>query len=132
MSGSVKSTRISAAIGWAICFLAPGLAASQPVEIATQVAFTDGPTVDRQANLYFTDIINQRIMKLSAEGERPGVAVHGTPRVPRTDLAPGAVEVLADSYDGKPLIGQAASASARDLSPARELFRRTVSAQSYM
>jgi gluconolactonase len=128
--------RIAAAIVLAVCVLAPGPSASQPPEIATQVAFTEGPAVDRQGNLYFTDIINQRIMKLSAEGvlstyrensnaangmlidpqgrlvvcegapfERPGVAVHGTPRVTRTDLATGAIEVLADSYEGKPLIG---------------------------
>jgi gluconolactonase len=130
------SMRIFAVIVSAICVLAPSVAASQPPEIATQVAFTEGPAVDRQGNLYFTDIINQRIMKLSAEGElstyrensnaangmlidpqgrlvvcegapfdRPGVAVRGTPRVTRTDLATGATEVLADSYDGKPLIG---------------------------
>ena len=31
--------------------------------------------------------------------------VRGTPRVTRTDLKTGAVEVLADSYEGKPLVG---------------------------
>jgi gluconolactonase len=136
MSRRIGSVRISVAIACALGALAPGLAASQTLEIATQVAFTEGPAVDRQGNLYFTDIINQRIMKLSAEGvlstyrensnaangmlidplgrlvvcegapfERPGVAVHGIPRVTRTDLATGATEVLADSYEGKPLIG---------------------------
>jgi len=110
-------------------------AVGQPT-VATMVAFTEGPTVDRDGNVYFTDIINQRIMKLGAGGvlstyreqsnaangllidpqgrliacegatfERPGVRVTGTPRVTRTDLKTGAVEVLADRYDGKPLIG---------------------------
>ena len=110
-------------------------AAQQP-EVATTVAFTEGPTVDRDGNVYFTDIINQRIMKLGADGvlstyreksnaangllidpqgrliacegaafERPGVKVTGTPRVTRTDLKTGQVEVLADSYEGKPLVG---------------------------
>jgi gluconolactonase len=37
--------------------------------------------------------------------ERPGVKLKGTPRVTRTDLKTGAIEVLADSYDGKPLVG---------------------------
>ena len=37
--------------------------------------------------------------------ERPGVKVRGTPRVTRTDLKTGQVEVLADSYEGKPLVG---------------------------
>ena len=47
--------------------IAPPLASQQP-EIATTVAFTEGPTVDRDGNVYFTDIINQRIMKLGADG----------------------------------------------------------------
>jgi gluconolactonase len=109
---------------------------AQLPEVATTVAFTEGPTVDREGNVYFTDIINQRIHKLSAAGvlstyrensnaangllidpqgrliacegaafERPGVKVKGTPKVTRTDLATGQVEVLADSFEGKPLIG---------------------------
>ena len=114
----------------------PCVAAAQQPEIATMVAFTEGPAVDRDGTVYFTDIINQRIMKLSADGvlstyrensnaangllidpqgrliacegatfERPGVKVAGRPRVTRTDLRTGKVEVLADSYDGKPLVG---------------------------
>jgi gluconolactonase len=43
-------------------------AAAQQVEIATTVAFTEGPAVDRDGNVYFTDIINQRIMKLGKDG----------------------------------------------------------------
>jgi gluconolactonase len=109
---------------------------SQQVEVATTVAFTEGPTVDRDGNVYFTDIINQRIMKLGADGvlstyregsnvangllidpqgrliacegaafERPGVKLKGTPRVTRTDLKTGRIEVLADSYQGQPLVG---------------------------
>jgi gluconolactonase len=119
-----------------ICLTLPNAAAGQQPEIATTVAFTEGPTVDRDGNVYFTDIINQRILKLSADGvlstfrensnaangllidpqgrliacegaafERPGVKVKGTPRVTRTDLRTGTVEVLAESYEGKPLIG---------------------------
>jgi gluconolactonase len=116
-----------------ICLLTPSLAAAQAPEIATTVAFTEGPTVDRDGNVYFTEIINQRIMKLGADGmlsvyreksnvangllldpqgrliacegglfERPGVKVKGTPRVTRTDLKTGKVEVLAANYQGKP------------------------------
>jgi gluconolactonase len=48
---------------------APAATAASPlVEIATTVAFTEGPAVDRAGNVYFTDIINQRIMKLGADG----------------------------------------------------------------
>jgi gluconolactonase len=109
---------------------------AQTVEIATQVAFTEGPAVDKEGNVYFTDIINQRIMKLNAKGElstyksnsnaangmlidpqgrlvicegapfeRPGVKVQGKPQLTRTDLKTGKMEVLADSYQGKPLVG---------------------------
>lgn len=119
-----------------VCLITARPAAGQQPEVATTVAFTEGPTVDREGNVYFTDIITQRIMKLSADGvlstyrensnvangllidpqgrliacegaafERPGVKLRGTPRVTRTDLKTGAIEVLADSYDGKPLVG---------------------------
>jgi gluconolactonase len=114
----------------------PALVVAQVPEVATTVAFTEGPTVDREGNVYFTEIINQRILKLSVAGvlstyrensnaangllidpqgrliacegaafERPGVRVKGTPRVTRTDLATGQMEVLADSFEGRPLVG---------------------------
>ena len=38
-----------------IALLIPSLAASQAPEIATTVAFTEGPTVDRDGNVYFTE-----------------------------------------------------------------------------
>ncbi len=44
------------------------LAAAQTPEIATSVAFTEGPTVDVDGNVYFTELVEQRIMKLSANG----------------------------------------------------------------
>jgi gluconolactonase len=119
-----------------MCLLTPSLVAAQAPEIATTVAFTEGPTVDRDGNVYFTEIISQRIMKLGVDGvlstyreksnvangllidpqgrlvaceggrfERPGVKVKGTPRVTRTDLKTGQIEVLAASYEGKPFDG---------------------------
>jgi gluconolactonase len=115
------------------CLLTCTMAAAQQPEIATTVAFTEGPTVDRAGNVYFTEIINQRIMKLGADGvlstyreksnaangllldpqgrliacegglfERPGVKVQGTPRVTRTDLKTGKIDVIASAYEGKP------------------------------
>lgn len=111
-------------------------AAAQQPEIAATVAFTEGPAVDRDGNVYFTEIINQRIMKLGKDGllsiyrehsnvangllidpqgrliacegaefARPGVRVQGQPRVTRTDLKTGKMEILADKYDGKPFQG---------------------------
>ena len=136
MTSNDRCVRIVSMLVPIICLAAVPPADGQQPEVATTVAFTEGPTVDRDGNVYFTDIINQRIMKLGADGvlstyreksnaangllidpqgrliacegaafERPGVKVTGTPRVTRTDLKTGAVEVLADSYEGKPLIG---------------------------
>ena len=131
-----RPIRIIAEAMFLICLVMPWSTAGQEPEIATMVAFTEGPTADREGNVYFTDIINQRIMKLSTDGvlsayrensnaangllidpqgrliacegatfERPGVKVTGKPRVTRTDLKTGKLEVLADGYEGKPLIG---------------------------
>ena len=118
------------------CLTLPCSTAAQQPEIAAAVAFTEGPAVDREGNVYFTDIINQRIMKLGLDGllsiyrensnvangllidpqgrliacegaefERPGVKLKGKPRVTRTDLKTGRIEVLADNYEGQPLQG---------------------------
>ena len=136
MPWTTRWMRIVSAIGCVAGCLTPWPAAGQQPEVATTVAFTEGPTVDRDGNVDFTDIITQRILKLSAGGvlstyrensnaangllidpqgrliacegaafERPGVKVRGTPRVTRTDLATGQVEVLADSFEGRPLVG---------------------------
>jgi len=122
-------------IGVCAGVLTASVIAQQP-EIATTVAFTEGPASDRDGNIYFTEIINQRIMKLGTDGvlstyrehsnvangllidpqgrliacegaefERPGVKVTGKPQVTRTDLKSGKMEVLADRYEGKALVG---------------------------
>lgn len=106
------------------------------IEVAAAVAFTEGPTVDATGNVYFSDLLNQRIMKLGTDGilvtfrepsnvangllidaagrlvacegaafSRPGVSLRGEPRVTRTDLGTGEMEVLAERYDGGPLQG---------------------------
>ena len=48
--------------------MVPSFAVAQSPEIATVVAFTEGPTVDRDGNVYFTEMVAQRIMKLSPKG----------------------------------------------------------------
>src|SRR5688572_27224910 len=109
-------------------------AAAQQVSIHTLVTLLEGPTFDRDGNLYFTDVLSQRIMKRAAAGtlsvyrensnlanglvvdpqnrliaaegahsataERSGFAYKGIPRVTRTDLQTGRIEVIADSYMG--------------------------------
>jgi gluconolactonase len=92
--------------------------------VATTVAFTEGPTVSAEGDVYFTETTSRRIMKFSkgvlttfrtntnaANGlvfDRRWrlVACEGArenPRVTRMDLKSGQIEVLARGYLGKPL-----------------------------
>lgn len=136
MSATRRSIVLPAALLGLRLLLPQGLSSAQQVEIAAAVAFTEGPAGDGQGNVYFTDILNQRIMMLRGDGglvtyrehsnvangllidsagrliacegatfERPGVKLVGKPRVTRTDLRTGKLEVLAESYEGKPLQG---------------------------
>jgi gluconolactonase len=111
--------------------------------MATITAFTEGPTVDAENNVYFTEVINQRILKMAPTGELTifreqsntangllfdsqwrliaceGATIKGNrplgfspfagtgmkPRVTRTDLKTGKVEVLAEGFEGKPFVG---------------------------
>jgi len=123
----------------AVLFIASLPVATQQLEIATSVSMLEGPTVDAEGNVYFTDILMQRIMRFSKDGkysvfrensnianglvidpqgrliaaegsrsptaERLGIKTGGIPRVTRTDLKTGRMEILADKYQGKPLSG---------------------------
>jgi gluconolactonase len=99
---------------------------THPFTIATCVAFTEGPAVDASGNVYFSDIENNRILKLAPDGrrsvfrepshrtngqtfDREGLLLHcegaefgpgGGRRVTRTDLTTGQNTVLTDRYDG--------------------------------
>ena len=65
----MKHIRLDAlAIAMAVIGVLVPMAAAQQPEIATAVAFTEGPTVDRDGNVYFAEMVTQRIMKLSAAG----------------------------------------------------------------
>ncbi len=116
----------------------------EEVTAVTTVAFTEGPTADDEGNVYFTEIMNQRILRAAPNGavtifREPsnsangliidaqgrlvacegaamrGNNVHGKshlaptavlkPRVTRTDLKTGKLEVLTDGYEGKPFNG---------------------------
>lgn len=48
-------------------FLSWYASAQEPAMVAT-LAFTEGPTTDRNLNVYFTEIISQRVMKLGPDG----------------------------------------------------------------
>ena len=96
---------------------------ARPVAV---VAFTEGPTVDAEGNVYFTEIRTARIMKftpgkgLSAFRENSNranglifddqwrlIACEGgeKPRITRTDMKTGEIEVLANSFEGAPFNG---------------------------
>ena len=106
--------------------VAPRSAVSRNVQTVTTVAFTEGPTVDRDGTVYFTDISNDRIMAVGPDGNlstfrQPANRANGlifdrewrllaceggealSPRVTRTNMETGEIEVIADSYEGKPL-----------------------------
>src|SRR5688572_14668209 len=130
---------VLSALGAAAASVAMRPASMQELEIATSVSMLEGPTVDADGNVYFTDILMQRIMRFSKDGvfsvfreksnvanglvidpqgrlvaaegaasptaERSGMKTGGIPRVTRTDLKTGRMEILADKYDGKALSG---------------------------
>jgi len=70
MEGAMTHHRLEvvAAAITLVGLLVPGPAVAQTVEVATSLAFTEGPAVDRDGNVYFTELVAQRIMKLSAKG----------------------------------------------------------------
>ncbi len=48
--------------------IAPVLLLGQEVEIAAYITFLEGPTADRDGNVYFVDRSSERIMMLSPDG----------------------------------------------------------------
>ncbi len=105
------------------------LGAGDPaVRAAATVAFTEGPTVYRDGSVFFSEMTGQRILRLSPDGklsvwrensngtngllfdaEWRLVACESSdltlnrPRVTRTNLDTGEIEVLAEFYRGKRL-----------------------------
>lgn len=103
-------------------------AASQPeVSVATTLAFTEGPAEGPDGMIYFTDVTNNRILRLNPQTRKHEVfradsnrangllfddqgrliacegsdAEHNNPRVTRTDMKTGKVETIAGEYQGK-------------------------------
>jgi gluconolactonase len=101
--------------------------AGPEASIAISVSFTEGPTADAEGNVYFTETISARIMKFAAADRKLTVfrensnrangllfddqgrliacegsdAMRNEPRVTRTDMKTGKVDVLASAYEGK-------------------------------
>lgn len=94
------------------------------VRVQTGFVFTEGPTADAEGNVYFTDVRANKILKLNSEGTlsafledsqganglgfdskgRLIVAQGGAKRVVAIDVGTKAVTVLADAFEGKPLV----------------------------
>jgi gluconolactonase len=96
------------------------------VVTATVIAFTEGPAVDADGTVYFSDIWNNRVMKLAADGsqsvfradsgrangntfdqqgrllscEGAEMGPGGRRRVVRTNIKTGEVTVLTERYEG--------------------------------
>jgi len=98
------------------------------VSVEATVAFTEGPTVAEDGTVYFTDLYSNRIMRRSPAGmvsvfRQPSNRANGLifdsewrllaceggdgesilPRVTRTNMETGDIEVIADGYNGKQL-----------------------------
>lgn len=123
----VSRLALAAASASVLLVVQPSDTRAQDVEVATSIAFTEGPTVDGAGNVYFTDLTSERILRLDAQGglttyrensnrangllidpEGRLIAAEGgsrsspaPPRVTRTDLVTGEIEVLADAYRGE-------------------------------
>lgn len=101
---------------------------TRALTVSATVAFTEGPTEAEDGSIYFTDLYNNRIMRLATDGalstfRQPSHRANGLlfdsqwrllaceggdgaavlPRVTRTDMTTGVIEVLAASYEGKQL-----------------------------
>ena len=112
---------------------AAGVAVAQtegrPVAVEADITFTEGPTVDEAGAVYFTDLRGAgRILKMDADGNvstyrEPSNRANGLifdsewrllaceggngdddlPRITRTNIETGEIEVLADSFGGRQL-----------------------------
>jgi gluconolactonase len=96
------------------------------VTVSARVAFLEGPAFDDAGNLYFSDLFNDRILKMTPAGAvsvfradsgrtngntfdaqgrliscEGGEQGPGRRRIVRTELASGKVEVLTDRFEGK-------------------------------
>ena len=115
-----------------LCLSAAAFAQSPAaeVQVATTVAFTEGPTVDRDGAVYFTEMTFPRILKLAPDGKlsvfrqdsngangllfdsqwrliacESGSRGRSEARVTRTDMVSGRIEVLAGDWQGQKFTG---------------------------
>jgi gluconolactonase len=93
----------------------PGIGpAGEIVKAHTGFKFTEGPAVDADGNVYFSDIPNNRIHKIDTQGcnglmfdgrGRLIACQRGDGRIIAIDVGTKKIEVVADKYDGKRFTG---------------------------
>lgn len=103
------------------------LAPEAATSVQARVAFLEGPAVDEAGNLFFSDIVGNRVLKMTPKGDvsvfRPNsgrtngntfdaegrliscegaeMGPGGRRRIVRTDMKTGVATILTDSYQGK-------------------------------
>jgi gluconolactonase len=118
----MTESAIPRSLAWPVGLLAEGTGLMN----ATLIAFTEGPAVDADGNVFFSDIVNSRIMRLAPDGklsvfrtdsgrtngntfdqqgrliscEGSEMGEGGRRRVVRTDMKTGDVSVLTERYEG--------------------------------
>src|SRR4029450_2192042 len=68
MTSALRQTLIELFVIGLLAGFATVPAVAQEPEVAATLAFTEGPAVDQEGNLYFSEMTNQRIMKLTPPG----------------------------------------------------------------
>ncbi len=115
--------------GFVPAVLAQDAPSNRTVDVAATISFTEGPTVDADGAVYFTDLRGaSRILKMDTDGtvstfREPSYRANGLifdsewrllaceggngddvlPRITRTNVETGEVEVLADHFEGQQL-----------------------------
>jgi gluconolactonase len=116
----------------ASCAPPPSIPVEPDVAVAATIAFTEGPAQGPDGALYFSDVSNNRILRLNPQTKKHEVfrpdsnrangllfdlegrliacegsdADHGNlTRLTRTNLATGQVETIADNFEGKSFNG---------------------------
>jgi gluconolactonase len=127
LSTAILSNMAAAQTDFSKAPLPPNLvSAASPPAAAAVVCFLEGPAVDADGNVFFSDIAGNRILKMDPRGHvtvfradsgrtngncfdsqgrliscEGGEQGPGRRRLVRTDMKSGAVTVLTDGYDGK-------------------------------
>jgi gluconolactonase len=123
----VGSLRAQEKVDFSQLGLPAGLVAGTEATRAALVCFYEGPAVDAEGNVFFSDIVSNLILKMNPQGqvsvfrsdsgrtngnafdtegrliscEGSGLGAGGRRRIVRTDMKTGATTVLTERYNGK-------------------------------